>query len=69
MRTINRKKPSGVEENWKLKNVSFNSDKKMILVFTKPMGEQDELLVCIDEKETYSLIKFIRENLNNGRQN
>lgn len=60
MQLIERPKPDGRVEKWELKDISYNSENKVVLIFKRDFQyKPEEKLVCLDEKESDKLIKFI----------
>jgi len=64
MKIFERRTPDSIMQNWKLKDVSYNSSNRLILIFNKGRDSDQEFLVCLDEEETKKLIKFVGNIIN-----
>lgn len=56
---IKRNKPAGETERYGLKNISYNSEGLLFLIFEKDFKE--EMFIGLNESETKELIKFVRK--------
>ena len=59
MKQIIRNIPKGETDNFKLKNISYNNNHNLFLIFEDYLGK--EMIICLNENEAKETIKFINQ--------